>query len=106
MAKVLVRVPLVGLGRIVARSVLIERILGGENGRALVQIEGDVALEADGVAAIGAGSEVEGATTRVRDLLDGFVDRGAVEGLAITDCAVGADVVDHRGAGGSGCAMG
>ena len=72
-AEVLVHIPLVGLRNVVA---LFGRGLGRLDDGALVQAEGDVVLEPDGIAAIDTGGEIDDAAALGGSRLDGGVDGG------------------------------
>ena len=82
--------------------------VGGEEGCALGQIKCDVALEMDGITAVGAGGKFNGSATGGCGGIDGVVDGVGVEGFAIADGAEIADVVVERSGGlgqadGGGC---
>ena len=64
---------------------------------ALREVERDVALEADGEAEPCSGGEEDGASASGCGGLDGFVDGGGVDGLAVADGAEAADVEDGSG---------
>ena len=101
-AVVLVGVPCgVGFGRIVGAAVVAggcagQRRVGREDGRALRKIERDVTLEPNGEAEPGSGGEENRAATGSCRGFDRFVDRGRVDGLAVTHRAVGANVEDGQ----------
>jgi len=94
-AEILVFVVLVRLGLVVTLA------LGGEGGYdlcPLFEVEVDVALEANRVAGILAGGEVDRATAGCGGLLDGAVNGGRVDGHAIGFGAVVLHIV-HLGLG-------
>ena len=67
----------------------------GEDGRALLKEERDVALEMDGVAGVDAGGEDDRAAAVVGCGIDSGVDGWRVDGDAVTFRAEAADVVVH-----------
>ena len=69
-----------------------ERGVSGEDGGALRQVQIDVAFEVDGEADVGSGGEVDGTAAGCCCRLNGFVDGGGVDGLAVAGCPVGADI--------------
>lgn len=82
---------LAGLGRV-----------GGEDGGALREHEMDAAAKADGEAEIGAGGEDDRAAAGCDSGLDGGVDRGGVERLAVARGAEGTDVEEGLWSGVAG----
>ncbi len=84
-AVVLVRLPgALGLGGVVAATR--ESFRGNgcrEYRRAEIEVQGDAALQANRVAGIRTGGEVDDATSTGRDPIDGFVDGGGVDGFAV-----------------------
>ena len=83
-AEILVHVPLVGLCDVIA---LLGRGLGRLDDGALVQAKGDVVLEADGIAAVDAGGEIDHPAALGGSGVDGGVDGGRVDMDAVADRA-------------------
>src|SRR5215471_4573023 len=69
------------------------RLVGGDDRRALIEKERDIALHADRVAEIVARRERDGSTARGGCSLDGLVDGCRIERPTVTFRAVFADVV-------------
>ncbi len=90
-AEVLILVPFIWLGRVVAAGRSFGRRVGGEQCGALIEVERDVVLQMNRVARISAGGKIHRAATRCRRGLDGLVDGVGVERLAV---AGGAEVFD------------
>ena len=97
-AVVLVGLPgALGLGSVVAAGgSAVERRGSGQEDRAMIEEEADLALEADGVAEVNASREVNRASARRRGCVDGAVDGGRVESGAVAFGAEGADAEGLR----------
>ena len=106
-AVVLVGVPWgVGLGCVVGSAVIAglfagEWRVGGDDGAALQQEQMNEALEMNGEAEVVSGGKDDDSATSGGGRFDGVVDGVGVEGLAVSGCAVLADV-EVAGRGGSG----
>ena len=94
MSAVLVGNALEGFGRVIGVYLL----RGAQQGRAGVDEEVDIALEADAAAEVGAGRQADGAAAGERGRVDGAIDGGAVKFLPIADRAEIADIVDELAA--------
>jgi hypothetical protein len=92
------------LGRIVGAPVVasgrsLERRIGSEQDRALRKVEPDMALEMNGKAEPGAWRKDHGSAAGGRCGIDGFVDGGRIDGFAIADSTIVANV-EEAGPGG------
>ena len=79
-----------GLGRVVGAAVVAGGVaglgrVGGEDGRALFEMEMHVALETDGEAEIDACRKENQAAARSRGGFNGAIDGVGVEGFAVAD---------------------
>ena len=94
-AEILVPVPTIRLGRVVVTAAFRWRV-GGENRRAMLEIQCDVALKMNRKTPVRAGRKLHrAATSRVRGI-NGFVDRGGINRLAVTHRAKSFDIEDSR----------
>ena len=73
-----------------------QRRVGGENGRALREVQPDVTLEANGEAEPGSGREEHSAAARCCRGFDRLVDRRGIDSFAVANSAVGAYVEDAQ----------
>jgi len=98
MAVVLIGVPGgVRLGGIVDTAVVTggltrERRISSHDCAAFLEVEAHEALEVDGEAEVYAGRNENHASASGCRGLNGAVDGGGIDGFAVADCAVGADV--------------
>src|SRR5713226_7823401 len=97
MAKVLVHVPLIRLGKIILAIIFCG--ICGEDRRTLVQVQRDVALQTNREAQISAGRKVHAGATGRSSSFDRSVDGWRVDRLAVTFGAEDPHVVDACDAG-------
>ena len=89
-----------GLGVVVGATPIAGGLTGEgrvcrEDGAAAGEIELDIVAQADGEADVGAGGEEDDSAAGCCDGVDGLVDGGRVDGLAVASGAVGAYVGEH-----------
>src|SRR5215831_7994055 len=80
-SEILIFVPWVGFRRIV-RSVIGHRI-GGNDSCSLIEIERDVAFQTDRKTQIRSGRKMHGSAAGSCSSVDGLVNRGSIDGLAV-----------------------
>src|SRR5205085_5547841 len=103
-AVVLIVVPLIRLGGVVLAP---STCIRGENGRSLIEIESNFALEMNGVTKVGACGKMDRAAARRSCRVDGLIDSWSIYCRAVTLGAKRANVINGlRCSTGSGCGLG